>query len=66
MRRKLHNTGVSVNATTVEAKSATMKAIPRGTSIRPSMPLKKNKGTKLTTMINVELRIGIRTSREAS
>jgi len=54
-----------VRATTVEANSATMKAIPSGTSIRPSIPLRKNSGTKLTTMISVELRIGIRTSFEA-
>lgn len=42
-----------------------MKAMPNGTSIRPSMPLRKNRGTKLTMIINVELRMGIRTSREA-
>ena len=33
--------------------------------MRPSMPLRKNSGAKLTTIINVELRIGMRTSREA-
>jgi hypothetical protein len=30
------------------------------------MPVRKNSGTKLTTIISVELRMGIRTSREAS
>ena len=42
-----------------------MKAMPRGTSMRPSMPLRKNRGTKLTTMMRVELRMGMRTSLEA-
>ena len=59
------STGVSVRATTVEANSATMNAMPSGTSMRPSIPLRKNKGMKLATMISVELRIGIRTSFEA-
>ena len=43
-----------------------MNAIPRGLSILPSIPVRKKSGTKLTTMMNVELRIGILTSREAS
>ena len=59
-------TGVSVRATIVEANKATMNAIPKGINIRPSMPERKNKGRKQATMINVELRIGIRTSLEAS
>ena len=42
-----------------------MKAMPRGTSMRPSIPERKKRGTKLTTMINVEFKIGIRTSLEA-
>ena len=42
-----------------------MKAMPSGTSILPSIPLRKNKGTKLTMIIKVEFKIGIRTSREA-
>ena len=42
-----------------------MKAMPRGTSRRPSMPLRKKRGTKLATMISVELRMGRRTSLEA-
>ena len=57
---------VSVRATTVEAKSDTMKAMPSGTSIRPSMPSRKKSGRKHTTTMSVELRMGIRTSREAS
>ena len=42
-----------------------MKAMPSGTSMRPSIPERKKRGTKLTTMINVEFKIGIRTSLEA-
>ena len=42
-----------------------MKLTPNGASIRPSNPLRKKSGTKLTTIISVELRIGIRTSFEA-
>ena len=49
----------------VEANSETMKATPSGTSIRPSMPLRKKRGMKLTMMMSVEFRMGIRTSREA-
>jgi len=49
----------------VEANSDTMKATPNGTSMRPSMPLRKNSGTKLTIMMSVEFRMGMRTSREA-
>ncbi|OAV63902.1 hypothetical protein Barb4_04613 [Bacteroidales bacterium Barb4] len=63
--RQLHSTGVSVSATTVEANNATIKAIPSGASILPSIPERKNSGTKLTTIISVEFSIGIRTSREA-
>ena len=51
---------------TVEANRATTKAIPSGISILPSMPERKNKGRKQATMINVEFRIGIRTSFEPS
>ena len=43
-----------------------MKAMPSGTSRRPSMPERKNSGTKLTMIISVELNIGMRTSRDAS
>ena len=39
--------------------------MPNGTSIRPSIPSKKNRGRKLATMISVLFRIGIRTSLEA-
>ena len=42
-----------------------MKAMPSGTSMRPSMPLRKNRGTKQAMMMRVELRMGMRTSREA-
>ena len=42
-----------------------MKAMPSGTSMRPSIPERKKRGTKLTTIISVEFRIGIRTSLEA-
>ena len=64
--RKLHRTGVRVSATTVDEHRATMKAMPNGASIRPSMPVRKKMGRKLAMIINVELRMGIRTSREAS
>lgn len=64
-KRKLQSTGVSVKATIVDANKLRINAIPRGTSIRPSIPLRKNNGRKHTTMMSVELRIGIRTSREA-
>ena len=54
-----------IYAANVEAKSAVIKAIPSGLSIRPSIPVRKKSGMKLTTMMKVELRIGRRTSREA-
>ena len=56
---------MSVSATSVEAQRAVMNATPSGTSNRPSSPVRKKRGTKLTMMIKVELRIGRRTSREA-
>ena len=40
--------------------------MPSGASIRPSIPERKNSGTKLATMISVEFKMGIRTSFEAS
>ena len=43
-----------------------MNAIPSGLSILPSIPVRKKSGMKLTTIMKVELRIGILTSREAS
>ena len=52
--RKLHSTGVSVSATSVEAASAAMKAMPSGTSRRPSMPERKKRGVKLAMMMSVE------------
>ena len=55
-----------MSATSVDAMSAVTKAMPSGMSMRPSMPLRKNSGAKLTMMMRVELRMGIRTSREAS
>src|SRR5574344_1242814 len=55
-----------VRATIVDAHKATIKAIPSGISILPSIPDKKNNGTKLTMIINVEFNIGIRTSFDAS
>ncbi len=59
-------TGVRVRATTSEENSATIKATPSGASNRPSMPDKKNKGTKATMMINVALMMEDRISTEAS
>ena len=55
-----------MRATTVEANRAMINEMPRGINIRPSIPLKKNKGTKLTIMMSVELSIGMRTSLDAS
>ncbi len=63
---RLHNTGVRVSATKVEAANAAINAIPRGTSILPSIPERKKSGTKLAMIMSVELRIGILTSRDAS
>ena len=40
--------------------------MPSGTNILPSIPLRKNNGTNDATIIKVEFRIGILTSREAS
>ena len=42
-----------------------MKAMPRGTSMRPSMPERKKRGAKLATMMSVELSMGMRTSLDA-
>ena len=55
-----------MRATKVDAHREVMNAIPSGTSILPSIPERKKSGTKLTIIIRVELRIGIRTSFEAS
>ena len=55
-----------MRATSVEAQSDVMNAIPSGTSNRPSIPERKNSGRKLAMMMRVELRIGIRTSLDAS
>ena len=57
---------MTVNATTVDAIRAVINDMPSGMSIRPSMPSRKKRGRKLATIIKVELRIGKRTSREAS
>ena len=54
-----------MSATSVDAKSEIIKLMPSGASMRPSSPERKNKGMKLTTMISVELSMGIRTSPEA-
>ena len=43
-----------------------MKATPSGASMRPSIPERKNNGTKLAIMMSVEFKIGIRTSFDAS
>ena len=66
LSRKLQSTGVRVSATSVDAKSETMNATPSGTSILPSIPERKKMGMKLTTMMKVEFRMGMRTSLEAS
>ena len=53
-RRKLHKTGVTVSATSVDAARAVMNAMPSGFSIRPSMPERKKSGMKLAMIISVE------------
>jgi len=45
--------GVTVNATSSDAASDTMYAAPRGTSRRPSTPLRKNRGTNTSMMMRV-------------
>ena len=55
-----------MSATRVDANRAVMNAIPSGASILPSIPVRKNRGTKLTIIISVELRMGMRTSFDAS
>ena len=58
--------GLVSDATIVEANNATMKAMPSGTSMRAFHTAKEKQTVrKLTTMISVEFRIGIRTSLEA-
>ena len=53
-------------ATISEANNETMKAIPSGASNLPSMPERKNKGTKATMMINVALIMDVLISTDAS
>ena len=55
-----------MRATRVEATRATMKATPSGMSRRPSIPERKKRGMKLAMMMSEELKMGIRTSAEAS
>ena len=62
----LHNSGVIVIATTNDINNDTMYAIPSGLSIRPSIPVRKNKGIKVTMIINVALTMELRISDEAS
>ena len=50
----------------VDAASATMNETPSGISMRPSIPVRKKSGRKLATIISDELKIGVRTSFDAS
>ena len=59
-------TGVRVIATTMDMNSETMNDTPSGVSMRPSMPLRKNSGTKATTVIIVALITEERISLDAS
>jgi hypothetical protein len=63
---KLQSTGVSVTATIRDANRETIKEIPSGRSILPSIPLRKNKGINATMIIRVALKIEDRISFEAS
>ena len=49
-----------------EANSDTINAMPNGASNRPSIPDKKNKGTKATIMMNVAFITELLISMEAS
>ncbi len=53
-------------ATTIDANNETMNAIPNGRSIRPSIPLRKKSGAKVTIIISVAFQIEARISVEAS
>ena len=55
-----------VIATTIDAASDTINAIPSGMSIRPSIPLRKNRGINAVMVIIVALTIDERISTEAS
>jgi hypothetical protein len=65
VRRKLAKTGVTVNATSSEAKSETINVMPSGRSILPSIPERKNKGAKAMMMIRVACMMEDLISREA-
>ena len=58
--------GVTVTATSSDARMLTMYASPSGLSMRPSTPVRKKSGTKTIVMMTVALRIGSRISRAAS
>ena len=60
------NNGVSVIATTSETNNETIKAIPSGFNIRPSIPERKNNGRNATIIINVALRMEALISFDAS
>ncbi len=59
-------TGVSVTATSSEASSEMMKAMPSGLSMRPSIPPRRKSGTKATMVMKVAFTMETRISREAS
>jgi hypothetical protein len=46
-------TGVSVTETSIEASKATIYAMASGSISRPSIPGRKNSGTRTNTMITV-------------
>ena len=53
-------------ATTRDMNRLMIKLRPRGLSMRPSIPERKNNGTKATMMMKVALRMLERISQEAS
>lgn len=59
-------TGVSVTATIIDAKRATMNEMPNGRSIRPSIPLRKKSGMNATMVMIVACTIEVRISVDAS
>ena len=57
--------GVTVSATAIDAAMATVNAMPRGRSRRPSIPLRKNSGQNTKRMMIVANTTAARTSNAA-
>ena len=61
-----HSAGVTVNATTIDASIARMKASASGSKNEPASPPMKNTGITANAMITVACQMAGRTSSEAS